>query len=256
MLNDFPRHVHNDCCAGIITAGERRMTIAGFDYFFGIGDIFIINPGEPHTFLPVGAQPHSYAVLMMPCTLIDSIALDICAADMKPVFRNRISDSSAAERFRGFLEMLDKSDVSLEGETLFYSFIEYCTRYHSDAKSDRPAGEPDNSICRARLYIEDNYKEAITLEDLSDYTGVSPFHLNRIFSCKTGMSPHAYHIHRRIEKSKRLLLEGYPIAYVSVESGFTDQAHYTRFFKMITGTTPGRFVLYNVNRPLQKEMTL
>jgi transcriptional regulator GlxA family with amidase domain len=46
---------------------------------------------------------------------------------------------------------------------------------------------------------------------------------------------------RRLDRARRLLLEGLPIADVAVATGFHDQPHLTRHFRALLGTTPGAF---------------
>lgn len=246
ILNDFPKHIHDECIAGLITDGKRDMTIAGNFYAFSAGDIFIINSGEPHSLQAAGGEPHSYKVLIIPDDIIETVAADIYCNGLNLAFSNCIkNDPDSVRRFNELINILDDPDSLLESGSVLFSFLEYLARYHS--ARGFPSGENKSgiSVKLAKEYIDKNFREQISLDDLSELTGVSPFHLNRIFTEETGMSPHAYQIKRRIEFSKRLLLEGLSIAYVSAESGFTDQSHYTRFFKKITGTTPGRFVLYN-----------
>ncbi|GAB4357303.1 MAG: hypothetical protein Kow0026_17540 [Oricola sp.] len=62
----------------------------------------------------------------------------------------------------------------------------------------------------------------------------------RSFRKATGLPPHAYLRHVRVERARRMLLEKMPLAEVGLAAGFADQSHLTRAFKQITGMTPGR----------------
>jgi len=46
---------------------------------------------------------------------------------------------------------------------------------------------------------------------------------------------------RRLDRARRLLLDGLPIADVAAVTGFHDQSHLTRHFRALLGTTPGVF---------------
>ncbi|MEW6734220.1 MAG: helix-turn-helix domain-containing protein, partial [Acidobacteriota bacterium] len=66
-------------------------------------------------------------------------------------------------------------------------------------------------------------------------------YLIRAFRNEVGIPPYVYLTQVRIEKAKKLLAKGAPIAEVAVAVGFADQSHLNRFFKRIIGITPGRY---------------
>jgi len=54
------------------------------------------------------------------------------------------------------------------------------------------------------------------------------------------MPPQQWQMKARVERAKNLLKKGdTPLASVAVGLGFADQAHLTRVFRKIVGTTPG-----------------
>ena len=56
-----------------------------------------------------------------------------------------------------------------------------------------------------------------------------------------GIAPYAYVTGQRVDRARRLLLDGRSASEAAVEAGFHDQAHLTRHFKRVLGTTPGVF---------------
>jgi AraC-like DNA-binding protein len=82
----------------------------------------------------------------------------------------------------------------------------------------------------------------VTLVGLAQVAGLSPFHLCRAFREAVGMTPHAYLTQIRVGRARSLLRAGLPPAVVAIEVGFCDQAHLTRHFKRIVGTTPTKYV--------------
>jgi AraC-like DNA-binding protein len=79
------------------------------------------------------------------------------------------------------------------------------------------------------------------LTDLARDLGTHPSHLVRAFRREYGLPPHRYVVGRRLDRARRLLLDGVPIAEVAVRTGFHDQSHLTRHFRALLGTTPGAF---------------
>lgn len=92
---------------------------------------------------------------------------------------------------------------------------------------------------RAVDYIEENCLRTIRLEELASLTGLSQSHFSHAFKASTGLPPHQWQTRARLERAKQLLLKGdTPLTNVAVETGFADQAHFTRVFRKNVGTTP------------------
>ena len=52
------------------------------------------------------------------------------------------------------------------------------------------------------------------------------------------MTPHAYQIQTRLNRSKVLLARGVPIKQVAWLTGFTGQSHFGKYFRRAVGFTP------------------
>jgi AraC-like DNA-binding protein len=92
---------------------------------------------------------------------------------------------------------------------------------------------------RAVDFIEENCLRNIRLEELASLTGLSQSHFSHAFKASTGVPPHQWQTKARLEQAKRLLLTGNtPLTSVAIETGFSDQAHFTRVFRKNIGTTP------------------
>lgn len=95
---------------------------------------------------------------------------------------------------------------------------------------------------RLRHLLDDRLTETFTLADAARILDAHPSHLVRAFSQAYGIPPHRYVTGRRVDRARRLLLEGRRPAEAAVGAGFHDQAHLTRHFRRLLGTTPGAFV--------------
>jgi AraC-like DNA-binding protein len=97
------------------------------------------------------------------------------------------------------------------------------------------------TVTRAMAFLQAHACDRVSLEDASKAAGVGLFHLIRLFQKHTGLTPHAYLTQIRITRSRDLLRLGRPVAQIALEVGFADQAHFTKRFKQLTGTTPGAY---------------
>jgi AraC-like DNA-binding protein len=113
-------------------------------------------------------------------------------------------------------------------------------RYGTHRLVHSEAGCP-RTVNRAVEFLQVHACEHIGLEDASRASGVSVFHLIRLFQKHLGLTPYAYLTQVRIAKSRQLLRLGGPVAQVALDVGFADQAHFTKRFKQLTGTTPALY---------------
>ncbi|WP_353475222.1 AraC family transcriptional regulator [Salipiger sp. H15] len=57
-----------------------------------------------------------------------------------------------------------------------------------------------------------------------------------------GLSPYQWLLSQRVERARRLLLTtDLPLVEIALTCGFSDQSHFTRIFKRLEGTSPGRW---------------
>ncbi|WP_117194304.1 helix-turn-helix domain-containing protein [Rhizobium terrae] len=95
---------------------------------------------------------------------------------------------------------------------------------------------------RATDFITENCMRNIRLQELADLTGLSQSHFSHSFKASTGMAPHEWQMNARLERARELLLSNnQPLTSVAAETGFSDQAHFTRVFRKHVGTTPARW---------------
>jgi AraC family transcriptional regulator len=104
---------------------------------------------------------------------------------------------------------------------------------------DVPVRHSSMTLRHVTEYIHDNLDHQLTLGELALITGMSTYHFARTFKQVTGVTPHQYVLNARVERAKRLLLQGkLSIAEIANRVGFFDQSHLTRSFKRLVGVTP------------------
>ena len=94
---------------------------------------------------------------------------------------------------------------------------------------------------RLRELPDEHLSEQLTIADAARSLGVHPSHLVRAFSNAYGIAPYRYVTGRRVDRARRLLLDGVPLSDAAVAAGFHDQSHLSRHFERVLGATPGAF---------------
>ena len=88
-------------------------------------------------------------------------------------------------------------------------------------------------------YINGHLDRDLGLAELAKIVQMSPHYFTRLFKQSTGLTPHQYIIHRRVERAKELLLNReLTIAEVAYTVGFANQSHLNRHLKRLLGVTP------------------
>ncbi|MBB3111181.1 AraC family transcriptional regulator of adaptative response / methylphosphotriester-DNA alkyltransferase methyltransferase [Paenibacillus phyllosphaerae] len=90
--------------------------------------------------------------------------------------------------------------------------------------------------------LDANYDQPLTLADLADICHGSPYHLQRTFKQRTGITPVAYLQNKRIEAASRELLHtDRPVAEIAASVGLPNTAYFITLFKKLRGFTPREY---------------
>ncbi|MGF0175036.1 helix-turn-helix transcriptional regulator [Streptomyces sp. Marseille-Q5077] len=106
--------------------------------------------------------------------------------------------------------------------------------------ADSPRRDPALAR-RLRELLDERVVQGIALDEAAALVQAHPAHLVRSFSSAYGIAPHQYLMSRRVDRARRLLLEGRSPADVAAATGFYDQSHLTRHFRKLVGVPPGRY---------------
>lgn len=95
---------------------------------------------------------------------------------------------------------------------------------------------------RAILYIEQHFREDITVEDIAQALFVSSAHLIRIFKKEVGCTPHRYLIRHRLMFAIPLLKYSHlSVKEIALSLGFSSASHFISSFRKEYGCTPTQY---------------
>ncbi|WNR42834.1 response regulator transcription factor [Paenibacillus roseipurpureus] len=91
-------------------------------------------------------------------------------------------------------------------------------------------------------YVHEHYAEEIRLQELAEKLYISRNYLSNIFRNATGETFNDYVTRVRIEKAKKLILQGNLMVYEIAEAvGYKNVSYFTTLFKKQTGRSPSEF---------------
>ena len=104
----------------------------------------------------------------------------------------------------------------------------------------------DQRIKKMLSYIQENYKEKVTLDDIAKNANLSRAECSRFFKRMTGQTPFEYLISYRINQSTLLLRNSdLPITEIAEEVGFRSVSYYIEKFRKQINCTPKEFRNFN-----------
>jgi AraC family transcriptional regulator len=128
---------------------------------------------------------------------------------------------------------------ALYAQSLSASVLLRVARTHGRSRAERGTLTPVQ-LRRVDELIAQAASAGPTLGALAAATGYSQAHFLRLFRRATGMSPHRYVLHRRLERARQLIVTtSLPLAEVASATGFASQSHLNSAFARRYGCTPG-----------------
>ena len=94
-------------------------------------------------------------------------------------------------------------------------------------------------VKRLKTYVAENIATQISLFEMATLVKLSTSYFSSAFKVSFGISPHNYVVAQRVEFAKHQMRStDCPLCEIALDCGLADQAHLSRVFRRLTGTTP------------------
>ncbi|UAN54207.1 AraC family transcriptional regulator [Serratia sp. JSRIV002] len=241
----FSRHSHEGFCVGVIDEGAQRFYRTGGEHVAPLGSVILVNADDIHTGSSASEDGWSYQAMYPKPELLAFLSRDLkTVAGATPYFPNPVvQDAGLAGQLRLAFGMMRSNENRLVKETLVFSALTWLMLRHGKSRIV-PAvqSKAQSQIARIKAFLDDFPEVNISLLELAEKAGLSPYYLLRQFQQVTGLPPHAYQIQARLRKGRQLLKAGNGVLETALACGFHDQSHFHRHFRKSIGVTPGDYV--------------
>lgn len=237
----YALHSHEIFSIGAITDGTSIYINGSQALQVSTGDVVIINPQQAHACNPIGDQRWSYIMFYIDAAWLGKLQQEIVGGDgcFIPFTQVLSRDPELFGGLNRLYELLiDPLRCHLEKQI---ALVEYFSDLQTSLGNTPVTPYEHPRLAAAAAFINAHCTQPLTLEAICQEAALSPSYLIRAFKQRYGMTPHAYLVNQRIQFGHRLLKRGYPIAAAASESGFADQAHFQRTFKLLLAATPGQY---------------
>jgi len=235
--NAFELHRHDTYGIGVTLHGVQRFHYRGAVQHSLPGQVIVLHPDELHDGGAGTEDGLRYRILY----LEPSLLLDCLGGAPLPFVRDAVVSDPALQGT--LLSALAPLSEALD-ELFVADFIAQLARHlgRHGGQLAKPMGKTAwRAAALARDYLEENAERAVLSEELEAVTGLDRYALSRHFRATYSTSPHRFLLMRRLQRARRLIQTGEPLAEIAVAAGFSDQSHFNRHFKKAFGLTPGRW---------------
>jgi AraC-like DNA-binding protein len=244
VAHRYPRHAHDHFVIGLVERGAQSYWYRGARHITPAGQIFLVNPDEPHTGEAATPAGYVYRTLYPRVDFLARVAEDIGSRARVPFFSQAVlNDPLLATLLSRFHQSIAKRSPRVEQEARLLEALARLLVRHADPQVvPRPVGRERPAVRKVREYMETNFAQGLSLAELAGLVSLSPYYFARAFAREVGLPPHTYLEGVRIRKAAERLDRGERIASAALAVGYSDQSHFNRRFKQFLGITPGQYL--------------
>ncbi len=248
------RHYHHHYEIYYQLSGERYYFIKDRSYYIKKGDLVIINMFDLHKTSYAGTNDYERILINFKAEYIDdylaaSKDIDVLQTFKKSsnVYRLSLQEQTFVERLLN--KMMEEKEHTSPGSHTYLRLNLMELLIFISRQSFKPQKQylefpstMHKKISLVTRYINANFSNKLTLNQLALDFQVSPFYLSRTFKEVTGFSFIEYLNITRVKEAQRLLIDTrLSITDISQEVGFESPTHFGRVFKSITQNSPLKF---------------
>ena len=244
--------LHDHSAVEILLTLEGSVTYTVDDIVYQVrkGEVLIIPPDMQHA-LSMGEESSRYLFLFEPEGILSMRDIKT----LTPYFHRPFHLRDGSEAHVRIRELLLKIRDAYEKRELMWNTVCYSyllrvyailgQRYLNGVRNRIPDGGrivESEVITASMTYINNHYKQDLSLEDVAEFAGFSRYYFSRSFKKQTGYSFKDYLCEKRLQVATDLLIRtDKSMKDVAAESGFGSVATFNRVFREKKGCTPTQF---------------
>lgn len=230
---------HNHSCTELVYVVHGQGQFRVMDALVSVSqdDMIIIHPQADHTEAYDSEHSFEYIVLGVEGLNLtsDSGSSHYLLCNLHPyrddflILLNRILQE-LFEKNSGYLPIC---------QNLLEILIALLVRHSNFQVSPLPACRASKECAIVKQYIDTNFKQSITLDQLAAIAHVNKYYLVHSFSREYNTSPINYLIDRRVRESCDFLCNtNYSLTQISQIMGFSSPSYFSQSFRKVMGISP------------------
>ncbi len=225
---------------GMLHSNDEKDHTTHYQILAGSG--FLIEPGYVNTYYADEDEPWEYVWVEFG-GLRAKECMELAGLSYKsPVFRTTESEygDRILKEMLTIVQSQNASSLELIGH--LYLFCDGLIKYSSSRKQTQGGNLSEFYVREAVVYIEHNYAENITVEELARMCKLDRSYFGKIFKKVLGQSPQEFLIHYRMAKAADALIVGNEsVGDIGISVGYPNLLHFSRAFKGVYGVSPREY---------------
>lgn len=222
---------------GLLMADDSNGNTVHYQVKSGQG--FMIFPGQINTYIADTNIPWEYVWMEFDGLRVKE-AIEIAGLSMgHPIYRAKSKElrESMMNEMIYICQNKDASSFHLIGH--MYLFMDYLTRSSASVRLKQGGRLRDFYIKEALTFIEQNFQNDISVEDIAQVCGLNRSYFGKIFREGLGKSPQEFLLNYRMIKAAELLkLTQLSVGDIGNAVGYSNPLHFSRAFKNTYGESP------------------
>ena len=208
-------------------------------YYIKSGQGFLIFPKQITTYYADQYSPWEYVWIEFDGLRVKE-ALSLTDFSLNhPVYRTHSKDlrEQMVKEMKYIIAHPKESSFHLLGH--LYLFFDYFIQSAKSTRLTQSSKMSDYYIQEAIHYMEQNFQNNISIEEIAEICGINRSYLGKIFRNSVGRSPQEFLMNYRMVKATELLkLTTLSIADIGNAVGYSNPLHFSRAFKNVYGVSP------------------
>lgn len=222
---------------GTLTAENSRRESVTYNVKSGQG--FMLFPHQICTYIADSELPWEYTWLEFDGLKVKEFIETAGLTMNTPIYRPRHKDiaQQMTDEMLYIASHSQESPLHLIGH--LYLFLDYLAKSNSSPIQTQGNRMRDFYIKEALSFIEQNFQNDISVEDIAAFCNLNRSYFGKIFRDTVGKSPQEFLISYRMSKAGELLkMTSLSIADIGNAVGYPNQLHFSRAFKNVYGVSP------------------
>lgn len=252
----IPSHWHERIELFYVISGEGQVRINLITYPIKAGDVVVVSPGAIHSVnIPDGGELLCKVLIFDGEIISENPSDPVYREYVDPLIRRKITfkavlsnsnqlGCSVQEKIKGIIDKYSEHEPCCElyVKGALFDIFYMLFRWDLAEEIKEAPNQTVKKMWDVLEYIETNYQESISVDDLAAVADYSKFHFLRLFREYIGLTPIQYINRVRLEQAAKMLINtDDTITQISFSAGFKNVSYFIRTFSERYGVSPLKY---------------